>query len=66
MALDCRAVTDETPVDVSVKLGGAQIEYEDEEKEIHDIFEAALDKAGARCHMGSMVPWCTQKETDVA
>ena len=60
------AVTDETPVDVSVKLGGAQIEYEDEEKEIHDIFEAALDKAGARCHMGSMVPWCTQKETDVA
>ncbi len=55
------AVSDDTPVDVSVKQGGAQIEYDDEDREIHEIFEAVLAKVGAPCHMGSMVPWCTQQ-----
>jgi oxalate decarboxylase/phosphoglucose isomerase-like protein (cupin superfamily) len=46
---------------ISVKEGGGQIEYEDEEREIHRQFEAALAKAGARCVMGEFHPFCTQK-----
>jgi oxalate decarboxylase/phosphoglucose isomerase-like protein (cupin superfamily) len=60
------ALTDEKPIEVDVKQGGGQIEYEDEDPKIHEIFESALAKAGAPCHMGSMVPWCTQKETMTA
>ncbi len=45
----------------SVKEGGDQIEYEDEEPKIHADFEAALAKAGARCQMGSYHPSCAQK-----
>ena len=56
------ALTDEKPIEVDVKQGGGQIEYEDEDPKIHQIFESALAKAGAPCHMGSMVQWCTQKE----
>jgi len=56
------ALTDEKPIEVDVKQGGGQIEYEDEDPKIHEIFESALAKAGAPCHMGSMVRWCTQKE----
>ncbi|MBI2087506.1 MAG: hypothetical protein HYT78_02055 [Deltaproteobacteria bacterium] len=52
------ALSDDRPVDVSVKEGGAQIEYEDEDPEIHEIFEQALAKVGASCRMGAMVPWC--------
>ncbi len=56
-------MSDRPPVDKSVKEGGGQIEYEDEDREIHGIFEAKLAKAGARCRMGSAaVPWCTQGE----
>ncbi|MBI4526515.1 MAG: cupin domain-containing protein [Deltaproteobacteria bacterium] len=55
------AITTDAPVDISVKQGGSQIEYEDEEREVHDIFEAALAKVGAPCNMGSMVPWCSHK-----
>ena len=53
---------DDAETDRNVKEGGAQIEYEDEDPKIHEIFEAALAQAGARCRMGSAVPWCTQKE----
>jgi oxalate decarboxylase/phosphoglucose isomerase-like protein (cupin superfamily) len=56
------ALTDEKPIEVDVKQGGNQIEYEDEDPKIHQIFESALAKAGAPCNMGSMVRWCTQKE----
>ena len=35
----------------SVKLGGGQIEFEDEDPQIHKDFEAAMRKAGARCNM---------------
>jgi mannose-6-phosphate isomerase-like protein (cupin superfamily) len=45
--------------DVSVKQGGAQIEYEDEDHRVHQIFEEEMAKAGAECRMKSMIDWCT-------
>jgi oxalate decarboxylase/phosphoglucose isomerase-like protein (cupin superfamily) len=56
------ALGEDRPIEVSVKEGGTQIEYEDEDPKIHEIFESCLHKAGATCRMGSMVPSCTQKE----
>jgi hypothetical protein len=44
-----------------IKEGGDQIEYEDEDRQFHADFEAALKKAGAQCRMGSYHPFCTQK-----
>ena len=44
---------------VSIKDGGMQIEYEDEDRYIHELFEAELKKNGAECHMGSFIPYCT-------
>jgi quercetin dioxygenase-like cupin family protein len=45
--------------DVSVKLGGAQIEYEDEDPRVHELFERDLAAHGAQCRMAGLVPWCT-------
>jgi oxalate decarboxylase/phosphoglucose isomerase-like protein (cupin superfamily) len=45
--------------DVSMKQGGIQIEYEDEDRKIHEIFEAELERNGAPCRMKAFVPWCT-------
>jgi hypothetical protein len=45
----------------SIKLGGTQLEYEDEDPSIHAEFEAALVSAGAICRMGSTHPFCTRK-----
>ena len=45
--------------DRSLKDGGWQIEYEDEDREIHKIFEAELAAHGAPCKMKAFVPWCT-------
>ncbi len=45
----------------SVKEGGGQIEYEDEDPDIHREFESALDKVGATCGMGSVHPSCSQR-----
>ena len=45
--------------DRSLKEGGWQIEYSDEDKEIHGIFENELDKNGATCRMKAFIPWCT-------
>ncbi|HEX2928586.1 MAG TPA: hypothetical protein VHV54_02655, partial [Candidatus Binatia bacterium] len=45
--------------EVSGKKGGHQVEYEDEDPEIHQIFEAELKKRGITCKMKKMVPWCT-------
>ena len=39
--------------------GGQQIEYEDEDREIHRTFENDVSESGARCRMKSMVSWCT-------
>ena len=44
----------------SVKLGGGQIEFEDEDPQIHKDFEAAMKAAGARCNM-PYHPGCTEK-----
>ena len=45
--------------DKSLKEGGWQIEYEDEEREIHKIFEDELKQNGATCKMKAFIPWCT-------
>ena len=45
----------------SVKQGGGQIEFEDEDPSVHRDFEAAMKKAGAACQMGSYHPLCTEK-----
>ena len=43
--------------EVSGKKGGYQTEYEDEDPEIHRIFEDELRKRGITCKMKNMVPW---------
>jgi mannose-6-phosphate isomerase-like protein (cupin superfamily) len=53
---------DDGGIDVSAKDGGAQIEYPDEDRRVHEIFEAELKKNGAPCHMKSMIDWCTGSE----
>jgi mannose-6-phosphate isomerase-like protein (cupin superfamily) len=45
--------------DRSMKEGGWQIEYEDEDREIHKIFEKDLAEHGAKCKMKAFIPWCT-------
>jgi quercetin dioxygenase-like cupin family protein len=45
--------------DVSVKDGGWQIEYGDEDPSIHQTFEAELSQTGAACRMKAEVAWCT-------
>ena len=45
--------------EVSGKKGGYQLEYEDEDPEIHRIFEEELKRRGITCKMKKMVPWCT-------
>ncbi len=45
--------------DRSIKEGGWQIEYEDEDRKIHEIFERDLAAHGAPCRMKAFGPWCT-------
>jgi quercetin dioxygenase-like cupin family protein len=52
--------------EVSGKEGGHQVEYEDEDPEIHRIFEEELRKRGLTCRMKNMVPWCTGEPGAVA
>jgi len=52
--------------EVSGKEGGHQVEYEDEDPEIHRIFEEELRKRGLTCKMKNMVPWCTGEPGAVA
>ncbi len=44
--------------DQSFKAGGYQIEYEDEDKKIHDIFEGELEKNGVTCRMKAFISYC--------
>jgi len=44
---------------VSIKLGGWQIEYEDEDPAVHRMFEEELAAHGAPCLMKGYVPSCT-------
>ncbi len=46
----------EGEADVSVKLGGAQIEYEDEDPIVHDMFAETLAQAGGESQMGEFIP----------
>ena len=46
---------------VDIKKGGALIQHEDEDPEIHAQFEAALAHEGVNCAMGRHHPYCTQK-----
>ena len=39
--------------------GGAQIEYEDEDPRIHEMFEADLARTGTPCRMKAFSPACT-------
>lgn len=48
-------------VDESVKSGGDQIEYEDEDPKVHQEFEGALAQAGVTCQMGTLYPSCNQR-----
>jgi hypothetical protein len=45
--------------DKSVKEGGWQVEYADEERAIHEEFEAELAAKGVPCNMKAFIPWCT-------
>lgn len=45
--------------DVSVKEGGLQMEYEDEDPAVHQLFESELTRNGAACHMRGLHPLCT-------
>jgi quercetin dioxygenase-like cupin family protein len=44
---------------VSIKEGGIQLEYEDEDRRVHEIFEKELIAHGQECRMKNLVPWCT-------
>ncbi|MEE9143337.1 MAG: ethanolamine ammonia lyase-activating protein [Candidatus Binatia bacterium] len=46
----------------NVKEGGNQIEYEDEDPEIHDLYERELERSGVRCKMKTMAPRCKGTE----
>ena len=48
--------------EVSDKEGGRQVEYVDEDPEIHRIFEEELKKRGITCQMKAMSPHCTGVE----
>ncbi len=48
--------------EISTREGGNQIEYDDENPEIHRLFEEELARSGAICHMKAMVPGCTGVE----
>ena len=45
--------------EVTWEGGGKQIEYEDEDPRIHEMFEADLAKNGAPCRMKAFSPTCT-------
>lgn len=52
-------VNPERHSDVSIEENGWQIEYPNEDREIHGIFERELKKRGAPCRMKAFIPWCT-------
>jgi mannose-6-phosphate isomerase-like protein (cupin superfamily) len=44
---------------ISITEGGGQVEYENEDPEIHRYFEGELAKHGAECRMKAFIPSCT-------
>ncbi len=51
----------ESAASTSLTEGGWQIEYPDEDRRIHEIFEKELKRNGAPCLMKAFSPWCTGK-----
>ncbi|HLY64017.1 MAG TPA: hypothetical protein VKU60_00665, partial [Chloroflexota bacterium] len=49
----------EDGADVSVKEGGWQIEYDDEDPSVHKLFESEVRGHGAECQMKSYLSSCT-------
>jgi oxalate decarboxylase/phosphoglucose isomerase-like protein (cupin superfamily) len=49
-------VFDPGEADISEKLGGAQIEYEDEDPYIHDTFAETIGKVGGESKMADFLP----------
>ena len=49
----------ESAASTSLTEGGWQIEYPDEDRRIHEIFEKELTRNGAPCLMKAFSPWCT-------
>ena len=45
--------------DVSIKKGGIQVEFEDEDPEVHRIFESELRTNNTVCKMKNLSPHCT-------
>jgi mannose-6-phosphate isomerase-like protein (cupin superfamily) len=54
-----RAYRDAFAADVNIKQGGSQVEYDDENPDIHRLYEAELASHGATCRMKFFIPWCT-------
>ena len=48
--------------DVSEREGGGQVEYDDENPDIHRIFETELTRNGAACRMAEHSPYCTAEQ----
>ena len=48
--------------DVSIKEGGWQVEYGDEDPQVHAIYEEELAKHGGTCLMKNLSPYCTGME----
>jgi hypothetical protein len=48
--------------DVSIKEGGWQVEYGDEDPQVHAIYEEELAKHGGTCLMKNLSPYCTGVE----
>jgi hypothetical protein len=51
--------TDRNTADLSVKQGGIQTEYEDENPDVHAVFEDELKRHGVPCRMKALSPYCT-------
>ena len=49
----------EGAADLSVKEGGTQTEYRDEDPDVHRVFEEELRRRGAICRMKALSPFCT-------
>jgi mannose-6-phosphate isomerase-like protein (cupin superfamily) len=51
--------TDRNTADLSVKQGGIQTEYQDENPDVHAMFEDELKQRGVPCRMRALSPYCT-------
>ena len=57
--------TGEEVAGVSLQEGGWQMEYEDEDPDIHRSFEEEMARNGAVCRMGGMHPFCTGEASPI-